>query len=54
MLFRSRIHTASGLTKARLKPADLLSEIAEYGEVALAKPADPVRLSLFVRAAAHP
>ena len=54
VLRRTRIHTASGLTKARLEPADLLSETAEYGKVALAKPADPVRLSLFVRAAAHP
>ena len=54
VLRRTRIHTASRLTKARLAPADLLSESAEYGEVAIAKRADPVGFSLFIRAAAHP
>ena len=35
VLGRTLSHTASGLTKARLEPRDLLDERAEYGKVAM-------------------
>jgi hypothetical protein len=54
VLGRTLVHTASGLTKARLQPSDLLDEHAAYGKVAMSMPQRSGRPSLFVRAAAQP
>jgi len=47
-------HTANGLTKARLEPADLLSEHAEWGNVTLAVSPASARPALIAGATAHP
>lgn len=54
VLGRTLAHTATGLTKARLEPGDLLSEQAEYGKVAVYRAPNSVRPSLSLRAVTHP
>jgi hypothetical protein len=54
VLRHTLVHTARGLTKARLAPTDLLSERAEFGNIAMAHSQDSARSALLVRTAAHP
>jgi hypothetical protein len=54
VLWRTQVHTASGLTKARLEPGDLLDEGAEFGNVTVASARDSARNAFLVRSAAHP
>ena len=54
VLGHTLVHTASGLTKARLEPGDLLDERAELGYVAMATARASARPTLFARSPAHP
>lgn len=54
VLGRTLTHTASGLTKARLEPRDLLGERAEYGKVAMFPSRNSAHPLLLLRAAARP